>query len=135
MALPYQQALARIGITLNVRSVDSSQFVTRVRSRDFDMVYTGWGECNSPGNEQLDFWGSEAADSEASRNYAGIKDPAVDAIINRIIFAKDRDEPGGGGACARPRDDGRAIRHPELYRSSPTASPTGTASAIPTSRR
>ncbi len=91
VALPYQKSLARIGITLNVRSVDSSQFVTRVRSNDFDMVYAGWGESNSPGNEQLAFWGSQAADSQASQNYAGIKDPAVDAIINRIISAKDRE--------------------------------------------
>jgi microcin C transport system substrate-binding protein len=91
VALPYQKSLARIGITLNIRSVDSSQFVTRVRSRDFDMVYLGWGESNSPGNEQLSFWGSEAADSQASQNYAGIKDPAVDAIINQILFAKDRE--------------------------------------------
>ncbi len=92
VALPYKQALARLGITLNVRSVDSSQFVTRVRSRDFDMVYTGWGQSNSPGNEQLSFWGSKAADSAASQNYAGIKDPAVDAIINHILYAKDREE-------------------------------------------
>jgi microcin C transport system substrate-binding protein len=92
VALPYQKSLARIGITLNIRSVDTSQFVTRVRSRDFDMVYTGWGESNSPGNEQLDFWGSAAADRDSSRNYAGIKDPAVDELINRIIFSKDRDE-------------------------------------------
>jgi len=75
-----------------VRPVDSTQFVTRVRSRDFDMIYTGWGESNSPGNEQLDFWGSAAADKQSSRNYAGIKDPAVDAIIDKIIFAKDREE-------------------------------------------
>ena len=91
VALPYQKALARIGITLNIREVDSSQFVTRVRSRDFDLVYTGWGESNSPGNEQLSFWGSQAADSQASQNYAGIKDPAVDTIINRITSAKDRE--------------------------------------------
>ncbi len=91
VALPYKQALARIGITLNIREVDSSQFVTRLRSRDFDMVYTGWAESNSPGNEQLSYWGSQAADSEASRNYAGIKDPAVDAIINHIIYAKSRE--------------------------------------------
>ena len=92
VAIPYAQSLARIGITLNVRSVDSSQFETRVRSRDFDMVYTGWGESNSPGNEQLDFWGSVAADRQNSRNYAGIKDPAVDAIIDRIIYNKGRDD-------------------------------------------
>lgn len=91
VALPYQQALARIGIKMTLREVDSSQFVTRLRSRDFDMVYTGWGESNSPGNEQIDFWGSQAADSPASRNYAGIKDPAVDTIINDIIYAKDRE--------------------------------------------
>jgi microcin C transport system substrate-binding protein len=92
VAIPYAQSLAKIGITLNVRSVDSSQFETRVRSRDFDMVYTGWGESNSPGNEQLDFWGSVAADHENSRNYAGIKDPAVDAIINRVIYNKGRED-------------------------------------------
>jgi microcin C transport system substrate-binding protein len=92
VAVPYQQALAKIGILLNVRTVDSSQFETRVRSRDFDMIYSGWGESNSPGNEQLDFWGSEAADHETSRNYAGIKDPAVDKIIDRIIYNKGRDD-------------------------------------------
>jgi microcin C transport system substrate-binding protein len=92
VAIPYAQSLAKIGITLNVRSVDSSQFETRVRSRDFDMVYTGWGQSNSPGNEQMDQWGSVAADHENSRNYAGIKDPAVDAIINRIIYNKGRED-------------------------------------------
>ncbi len=56
------------------------------------MIYTGWAQSISPGNEQLDFWGSAAADRESSRNYAGIKDPAVDAIINDIILAKDRDD-------------------------------------------
>jgi microcin C transport system substrate-binding protein len=66
--------------------------VSRVRSRDFDMIYAGWGQSMSPGNEQLDFWGSAAADSESSRNYAGIKDPAVDELIQKIIFAKDREE-------------------------------------------
>jgi len=92
VALPYQQSLKRIGIDVTVRSVDSSQFITRLRSRDFDMVYTGWAESNSPGNEQLDFWGSRAADRESSRNYAGIKDPAVDTIINDIILAKNRSD-------------------------------------------
>ncbi len=92
VALPFQQALKRIGIDASIRSVDSTQFVTRVRSRDFDMIYTGWGQSNSPGNEQLDFWSSDAADRDSSRNYAGIKDPAVDALIKRIIFAKDREE-------------------------------------------
>ena len=92
VAIPYAQSLARIGITLTPRSVDSSQFETRVRSRDFDMVYTAWGQSNSPGNEQMDQWGSAAADKDSSGNYAGIKDPAVDAIINRIIYNKGRED-------------------------------------------
>lgn len=92
IALSFAQALKRIGIDATVRSVDSTQFITRVRSRDFDMIYSGWGQSNSPGNEQFDFWGSEAADRDSSRNYAGIKDPAVDELIRRIVFARDRDE-------------------------------------------
>jgi microcin C transport system substrate-binding protein len=92
VATPYQGWLKRIGIDVTVRPVDSSQFIARLRSRDYDMVYAGWGQSNSPGNEQLDYWGSQAADEESSRNYVGIKDPAVDAIINEIIFAKSRED-------------------------------------------
>ncbi|CAN5331774.1 extracellular solute-binding protein [soil metagenome] len=91
VALPYVAALAKIGITVTLRTVDPSQYVARVRSRDFDMMYGGWGQTNSPGNEQLDYWGSAAADRDSSRNYAGIKDPAVNALINQVIFNKDRD--------------------------------------------
>jgi microcin C transport system substrate-binding protein len=92
VAIPYQQWLAKIGIAMTIRTADSSQFQERLRTRDFDMVYTGWGQSNSPGNEQLDQWGSAAADRNNSQNYAGIKDPAVDTIINDIIFSKDRDD-------------------------------------------
>lgn len=92
VALAYAQSLEKIGIETSVRPVDSSQFTNRVRTRDFDMIYTGWAQSNSPGNEQFDFWGSEAADRDSSRNYAGIKDPAVDELIRRIVFAPDRDE-------------------------------------------
>jgi microcin C transport system substrate-binding protein len=92
VAIPYQRALERIGIKMTIRAADSSQFQQRVRTRDFDMIYTGWAQSTSPGNEQLDYWGSEAADVDSSRNYAGIKDPAVDALIRRLIFAKDREE-------------------------------------------
>lgn len=88
----YREQLAKIGIDLTIRSVDSSQYQNRVRSRDFDLIYTGWGQSLSPGNEQNDFFGSEAADREGSRNYAGIKNPAIDYLIKRVIFAKDRTE-------------------------------------------
>jgi microcin C transport system substrate-binding protein len=92
VALPWQANLRKIGIDMKVRSVDTPQWINRVRSRDFDMIYTGWAQSLSPGNEQRDFWGAEAADSPSSRNHAGIADPGVDALIARVVLAKDRDE-------------------------------------------
>jgi microcin C transport system substrate-binding protein len=91
VALPFAQNLKRIGVDVSVRVIDSSQFVNRVRSRDFDMIYTGWGQTLSPGNEQAEYWGSEAAAREGSANYGGISDPAVDELVKQIAFAKDRD--------------------------------------------
>jgi len=90
--LPYQQNLAKIGIELTIRMVDTSQLIERLRNRDFDMTVMGWGQSLSPGNEQRGYWGSQAADVPGSRNLAGIKNPAVDALIERLIFAKNRDE-------------------------------------------
>jgi len=91
VALPYAEDLRKIGVTMNVRSVEPSQFVTRLRARDFDMIYSGWAQSLSPGNEQFDYFGSRAADREASRNFGGIADPAVDALIEEVVFAEDRD--------------------------------------------
>jgi len=88
----YKPALERLGIDVTSRVVDSSQYINRLRARDFDMIVGGWGQSLSPGNEQRDFFGSEAADREGSRNYGGIKDAGVDALINHVIFTKDRDE-------------------------------------------
>ncbi len=92
VALAYQASLRKIGIDMQVRSIDTPQWINRVRSRDFDMIYTGWAQSLSPGNEQRDYWGSQAADKDSSQNYAGIRDPAVDALIDKIIQTKDRDE-------------------------------------------
>ncbi len=92
VVLFFKPALERLGIAVSARVVDSSQYQNRVRAREFDMIIAGWGQSLSPGNEQLDFWGSEAADSEASRNYAGIKNPAVDELIKKVIFATNREE-------------------------------------------
>ena len=89
--LPYKQALERIGVTSTLRIVDAAQYTNRLRSFDFDITTTVWPESLSPGNEQRDFWGS-AADQPGSRNVLGIKDPAIDALIDRVIFAKDRPE-------------------------------------------
>jgi microcin C transport system substrate-binding protein len=90
--LPYQQDLAKVGIALTLRSVDTPQFIERVRKRDFDMITAGWGESLSPGNEQRGYWGSKSADEPNSRNYAGIKDAGVDALVERVIYTKDRDD-------------------------------------------
>jgi microcin C transport system substrate-binding protein len=88
----YKPYLERLGMTVNIRTVDSVQYQNRLRSFDFDITTSGWGQSLSPGNEQRDFFGSEAADRPGSRNLPGIKNPAVDALIDRIIFAKDRAE-------------------------------------------
>ncbi len=92
VVLFYKPALERLGIDVTSRVVDSSQYINRIRSRDYDVIVSGWGQSLSPGNEQRDYFGSEAADREGSRNYGGIKNLAVDALIERVIFAKDRDE-------------------------------------------
>ncbi len=92
IALRLKNNFERIGVELSVRIVDSSQWINRVRNRDFEMIYNGWGQSMSPGNEQLEYFGSDAADQESSRNWGGVQNPAVDALIRRIIFAKSREE-------------------------------------------
>jgi len=88
----YKPYLERLGITVNIRTVDSVQYQNRLRSFDFDVTTAVWGQSLSPGNEQRDFFGSDAADRPGSRNVCGIKNPAIDALIDRVIFAKDRAE-------------------------------------------
>lgn len=92
VAVFYKPALERLGMKVTIRLVDPSQYTNRLRARDFDMIVTGWGQSLSPGNEQRDFWGAEAADREGSRNYAGIKDKAVDSLIDKVIYARDRQD-------------------------------------------
>jgi microcin C transport system substrate-binding protein len=75
-----------------VRVVDDSQYESRLRAFDFDVIIDQWGESLSPGNEQREFWGSQAADVPGARNALGIKNPAIDALIDKVIFAKDRAE-------------------------------------------
>lgn len=90
--LPWKKNLARIGITLNYRVVDTSQYINRLRAFDFDMVTFVWGQSLSPGNEQRNYWGSESANRSGSRNFAGISDPTIDKLIDEVIFANDRDQ-------------------------------------------
>lgn len=91
VVLPYKQNLERLGMDVSVRTVDTSQYQQRTETFEFDIIVETFPQSNSPGNEQRDFWGSEAADLDGSRNAIGIKNPAVDALIDKIIFAEDRD--------------------------------------------
>ena len=88
----YKPSLVRLGIDVTVRSVDDVQYRESIRNFDFDIIIASWPQSLSPGNEQRDLWSSQAADTHGSRNYVGIKNPAVDALIERVIFAKSRGE-------------------------------------------
>jgi len=88
----YKPSLERLGMAVSVRTIDSAQYENRMRQWDFDIIIASWGESLSPGNEQRGFWGSRAADQPGSRNLIGIKNPAVDKLIERVIYAKDRAE-------------------------------------------
>jgi microcin C transport system substrate-binding protein len=90
IALFYKPSLERIGVTASIRTVDDAQYQNRLRGFDFDMIIDQWGQSLSPGNEQREFWGSQAADQPGARNAVGIKNPAIDALIEKVIFAKDR---------------------------------------------
>ena len=88
--LPFKRNLSDLGIDLVIRRVDVSQYINRLRSRDFDMIVGGFPQSNSPGNEQREFWKSEAADNPGSRNFMGLKDPAVDQVVEQLINADSR---------------------------------------------
>jgi len=90
--LPYKRNLADLGIELEIRRVDVSQYINRLRSRDYDMIVSGFGQSNSPGNEQREYWHSASADNPGSRNFIGLKDPAVDSLVEGLIGADSRKE-------------------------------------------
>ena len=90
LLLTYARALKQVGIDAQIRQVDSAQYQRRKQTYDFDMIQYDWPVSLSPGNEQSFRWGSEAAMTEGSFNYAGVKSPAVDAMIKAMLEAKDR---------------------------------------------
>ncbi len=89
---PFILNLKRIGIQAKQRTIDSALYMSRVRKFDFDMVVNSFSQSQSPGNEQRNFWSSKSADRQGSRNLAGIKNPVVDQLIDKIIYAKTREE-------------------------------------------
>lgn len=90
--LRYIDDLKKLGVDATVRTIDSASYQRRFRSFDFDMIVTTWGQSISPGNEQRQYWSSEAADQEGNRNVIGIKNKTIDKLIDMLIFAKDRAE-------------------------------------------
>ncbi|AMA60520.1 extracellular solute-binding protein [Bradyrhizobium sp. CCGE-LA001] len=92
ITLFYKPSLERLGIAVSVRTVDPTQYENRTRDWDFDIITNSWGESQSPGNEQREFWSSKTADIAGSRNIAGIKNAAIDKLIERVIYSTDRDD-------------------------------------------
>ena len=89
---PWINSLKLLGIKASFRVVDTAQYIQRLRNFNFDVVATGAYQSSSPGNEQRDYWTSKAADTPGSRNWAGIKNPVTDELVDRVIAAKDRTE-------------------------------------------
>ncbi|MEN9754813.1 MAG: hypothetical protein RLZ07_1195 [Pseudomonadota bacterium] len=88
----WKPSLEKLGLTVTVRVVDPAQYENRMRDFDFDITTDLWGQSLSPGNEQREFWGTNASTQKGSRNTMGIADKGIDALIDRIAFAKSRDE-------------------------------------------
>jgi microcin C transport system substrate-binding protein len=88
----FKPSLERLGIDVGVRTIDPTQYENRLRTWDYDVIVSSWPESLSPGNEQREYWGSHAADNPGSRNLIGIKNVAIDKLIERVIFTKDRDD-------------------------------------------
>jgi microcin C transport system substrate-binding protein len=86
----YKPSLERLGMTVTVRVVDEAQYENRVRGWDFDVITFGWGESLTPGGELRGYFGSQSADQKGSFNVIGVKNPAVDAMIDKIVVAKTR---------------------------------------------
>ena len=89
---PWLKSLNRLGIDATFRVVDTSQYIARINEFDYDVVSVPTRQSQSPGNEQREYWSSTAADQSGSRNYMGVKDPVIDELVERLIYAKDRAE-------------------------------------------
>jgi len=91
IVLPFIRNLKRLGIDARIRLVDQTQYINRIRSFDFDMLISGWGQSDSPGNEQRNYWSSTSANNPSSRNFIGISNPVIDELIELVITADSRE--------------------------------------------
>ena len=93
IVLPLKRNFKKLGIDVSIRTVqDDSQYQKRLEEFDFDMIVSNFGSVISPGNEQKNWWGSEAANQVGSMNVVGVQDPVIDDVINKLISAKNREE-------------------------------------------
>tara|TARA_B110000438_G_scaffold297195_1_gene343196 strand:- start:7 stop:1812 length:1806 start_codon:yes stop_codon:yes gene_type:complete len=92
IAIAFQKTLEVLGIKMSIRTVDSSQYQSRMLNYDFDMIKASWNVSLSPGNEQQFYWSSEVGKIDGSKNYAGVNSPVVDDLVEKLIGAKTREE-------------------------------------------
>lgn len=92
LAVAYQRSLAVLGIAMSIRTVDDAQYQQRSQTFDYDMIVKSFPSSLSPGFEQLGRWGSAARDVQGSFNYAGVADPAVDAVIDAMLNARTQED-------------------------------------------
>jgi ABC-type oligopeptide transport system substrate-binding subunit len=90
--MPFVRNMKRLGVDVAIRHVDVPQYIERMRSKDFDMTTNVMPQSLNPGNEQAQFWGSASADQPGNYNYAGIKNPVIDDVIQQLIRAPDREQ-------------------------------------------
>lgn len=90
--MPFLKNLQRIGAKATFRPIDPAQYQNRMNSFDFDMTIGSFGQSASPGNEQREYWGSDRAEAQGSRNYIGIKNPVIDDLVTQIIHADSRED-------------------------------------------
>jgi peptide/nickel transport system substrate-binding protein len=92
LMLSYARTLERLGIVARIRQVDASQYWSRLKTFDFDMIHWTWSASLSPGNEQINRWTAKAADIEGSLNYPGVRNPAADAMIEALLKASSQED-------------------------------------------
>lgn len=92
VVLPFKNNLAKLGIDVSVRLVDTNQYIQRIREFDYDMTVQGIGQSDSPGNEQREYWHSSTVDVKGSRNYMGVDSQVVDDLVKMVIQAPSREE-------------------------------------------
>ncbi|WP_167730598.1 extracellular solute-binding protein [Terasakiella sp. SH-1] len=92
IVLPFKKNLSRLGVDVSVRIIDSSQYKQRTDTFDYDMIVDVFGQSQSPGNEQLNYWSSTSADRQGSRNSIGISNDVVDELTQMVVNAPSRDE-------------------------------------------